>query len=294
MLFPIVLFVYNRPEHLKATIESLQQNPLANASELFVFSDGAKNPQDESKVKAVRMYLADIQGFKGITINYRAENWGLANSVINGVNEVLAKYPAAIMVEDDMVFAPNFLDFMNDALNFYQNNPKIFSISGYTFPIQVPTDYPHSVFINPRASSWGWGTWQDRWAVADWQITDYQSFINNKALQKQFNQGGEDLGLMLKKQQLGQIDSWAIRWTYTHFKNQAYCLYPTQSKINNIGMDDSGTHSNSTVKFQVHLQNTDYQLVKDIVLNQQICHNLARFFRPSLLRRVLNWWKYGL
>jgi hypothetical protein len=294
MLFPIVLFVYNRPEHLKATIESLQQNPLAKASELFIFSDGAKNSQDEPKVKAVRAYLADIQGFKDISIDYRTKNWGLANSVISGVSEILAKYPAAIVLEDDMVFAPNFLNFMNDALHFYQNNSKIFSISGYTFPIQIPANYPHKVFINPRASSWGWGTWQDRWAKIDWQVSDYQSFINNKVLLKQFNQGGADLGLMLKKQQLGLIDSWAIRWTYTHFKNQAYCLYPTQSKINNIGMDDSGTHSNTTVKYRVSLQNADYQLVKDIPLNQEISQNLARFFRPSLLRRVLNWWKYGL
>jgi hypothetical protein len=178
-------------------------------------------------------------------------------------------------------------------LHFYQNNPQIFSISGYTFPIQIPAAYPHQVFINPRASSWGWGTWQDRWAKTDWQVADYQAFKNNKTLQKQFNQGGEDLGLMLKKQQLGLIDSWAIRWTYAHFKNQAYCLYPTQSKINNIGMDDSGTHSNTSTKYEVNLQNTDYQLVRHISLNPEITQNLARFFRPSFLRKILNWWRYG-
>ncbi|MCU0448032.1 MAG: glycosyltransferase [Microscillaceae bacterium] len=294
MYYPIILFVYNRPEHLKKTVESLAKNPLAKESDLLIFSDGAKNPSDAVKVNQVRTYLPHIQGFKTIHIEHRTENWGLAKSVIGGVSEVLAQHPAAIVLEDDMVFAPNFLNFMNDALTFYQNHSQIFSISGYTFPIKIPQDYSPDVFISSRASSWGWATWQDRWAKADWQVSDYQSFIKNKSLQKQFNQGGVDLSLMLKKQHLGVIDSWAVRWTYAHFKHQAYCLYPTQSKINNIGTDDSGTHSRTTNKYQVNLQTTDYQLISEISINAQISQHLRLFFRPSLFRRLLNLWKYGL
>ena len=67
-LAPIVLFVYNRPDHTKQTIEALQKNELAKKSELFIYSDAAKNENAEKKVNEVREYIKSIDGFKKITI----------------------------------------------------------------------------------------------------------------------------------------------------------------------------------------------------------------------------------
>ena len=292
-LAPIIIFAYNRPEHLRKTIESLSKNPLAGQSDVFIFSDGPKKQEDTLIISHLRAYLKSIQGFKTIQITEREKNWGLANSVIAGVSEIVQQSGKAIVLEDDMICAPNFLNFMNDALNKYQNNTQIFSISGYTFPIQIPADYHLDVFISPRASSWGWATWQDRWEKADWQVSDYQYFTNNNTLKQQFNQsGGYDLSLMLKKQMLGKVNSWAIRWTYTHFKNQAFCLYPLKSKIHNIGADKSGTHTPKTQKYAVELSESSYQLPEIIPINSLIINNIANFFKPKWYRRILNYWQY--
>ncbi len=153
---PIILFVYNRPAHTKQTVESLKNNLLVKESDLFVFSDGPKNNLDEKLVKEVRKYIKGINGFRQINIFEKNENKGLANSIINGVTQVLNEFKKSIVIEDDLVSSPFFVKYMNEALNFYQNENKIFSISGYSYPIDIPVKYNNDIYLLPRASSWGW------------------------------------------------------------------------------------------------------------------------------------------
>jgi hypothetical protein len=242
---PIALFVYNRPWHTKQTIEALQKNELADQSELFIFSDGPKNKTDAIEVQNVRKYIKTVTGFKTITIVEKETNSGLADSIVTGVTEIIGKYGKIIVLEDDLVSAPGFLNFLNDGLEFYQVNLNIFCITGYNFPptlMKIQRGYPHDIYISPRNGSWGWATWKDRWNKADWDILDYKQFSQNKHLQKEFDYGGEDLSTMLKSQMEGDIDSWSIRWCYCMFKNNGYCIYPIQSFIDNIGCDGTGAH----------------------------------------------------
>jgi GT2 family glycosyltransferase len=135
---PIILFVYNRPEHTRQTVASLQACDLARESHLYVFADGPKSPADAPGVQAVRQFLQSVVGFAGVTVAAREENRGLARSVISGVTEVLQKHGRAVVLEDDLVFARNYLQFMNDALDAYRGSKHIFSVSGYSYPLILP------------------------------------------------------------------------------------------------------------------------------------------------------------
>jgi len=241
-LAPVAIFTYNRPLHTKRLIQSLSANKLAKDSKIYIFSDSAKNPSDEEKVDQVRTYLDKIDAFEDLTIIKQDKNLGLAKSVISGVSSILLEHRKIIVIEDDLSLTPNYLTFMNDALTTYQENPKVFSITGFAYPISVPPDYNYDAYFSYRCNSWGWGTWADSWGKADWEMNDYATFRSNKQLCKQFLRGGDDLVGMLDAQMEGRIDSWAIRWCYAHFKNDAYCLYPTESKVINHGFDGSGTH----------------------------------------------------
>ena len=293
-LAPIVLFVYNRPWHTRQTVESLQKNILADESELFIFSEGPKNETDKIKVNEVRDFIHSISGFKEIKIEESKENTGLAESVIRGVTKVINQYGKVIVLEDDLISAPGFLKFMNEALEFYKDYNRIFSISGYGFPIEFSSEYKSETYILPRSSSWGWGTWLEKWKKADWQVKDIGHFLTDKNLQKKFNEGGTDLTSMLKSQMYGYIDSWGIRWAYTHFKNNGYCLYPVNSLIKNIGTDKSGTHFKSNVnKYDVKLStvNTTINLEKNIEVNHEILRRVNQIFKLSLLRKTINFFK---
>src|SRR3989339_698479 len=136
MLSPIVLFVYNRLEHTRKTIEALQKNELAKDSELFLYSDGPKNEENIKKVNEVRKYINSIDGFKKVKIVEREINFGLARSIIAGVTDIVNKYGKIIVLEDDIVTSPYFLTFMNDALCLYENEEKVMHISGYFFPVE--------------------------------------------------------------------------------------------------------------------------------------------------------------
>lgn len=292
---PIVLFVYNRPEHTKRTVESLLNNTLASESRLIIFSDGAKNDSDSQKVQAVRDYLKTIKGFDSTEIIIRDKNFGLANSVITGVNKIFNSYDKVIILEDDIISSPSFLKFMNDALDFYQEDERIFSISGYPYPIKIPDSYSKDVFIARRASSWGWGTWKDRWEKVDWEVKDFSNFLKAKKAQELFNKAGEDLLPMLKAQMKGEVDSWAIRWTYAQLKNNAFCLYPVAPLCKNIGTDSSGTHSSSSKKLdlELDLSDRDFKMHKEPEPNREITKQIHNLFKLSVIRKIINFFKFS-
>jgi hypothetical protein len=280
------LFVYNRPEHTRKTIEALKRNKLAEKSKIFIFSDGAKDLKDKQKVQQVRKIINNVNGFKNIKVFESEKNRGLANSIVNGVTKIINEYGKVIVLEDDLIISDNFLCYMNRALNFYENNNDIWSISGYNLPINIPDDYEYDVYLSYRASSWGWATWKDRWSEIDWEIKDYEQFINSKSRQKLFNRGGNDMTRMLKNQMNGEIDSWAIRWCYNQFKKKAYTIYPVKSKVQNIGMDGSGTHYKASDKEQVKLDsgNSKVKLTNNLELNNKILTEFKKYYDPDSLK----------
>ena len=246
MFAPVVLFVYNRPDHTMNVIDSLKKNLYAKETDLYVFSDEAKNENNVDKVNAVREYIRSTEWkeyFRSVTVIEAEENKGLAKSIIGGVTDILKKYEKVIVVEDELVLSPYFLNYMNGELDYYKDVPDVWSISGYSFPMKSLKNYPHDVFYSYRGSSWGWATWLDRWIKTDWEVKDYEKMMQDKEWQKRFNRGGADLTGMLRLQMEGKINSWAVRWVYTQSNLDMYTVYPKKSYILNDGCDGSGTNS---------------------------------------------------
>ncbi|MEL7663307.1 MAG: glycosyltransferase [Methanosarcina mazei] len=293
-LAPIVLFVYNRPWHTRQTVKALQKNELANESELFVYSDAPKEKHAIGKVTEVREYLKTIEGFKKIKIIERNQNWGLANSIIDGVTKTVNEHGKVIILEDDLVTSPYFLRFMNEGLKFYHNNHEIMSISGYTLPptfMRFPKNFTDDIYLSYRNSSWGWATWADRWNLVDWEVKDYYQFRSDPEQQKLFNRGGDDLTNMLKSQMEGKINSWAIRFSYAHFKQGMYSVCPHYSYVNNIGHDGTGTHCGETNIFENDLSKAikNCNLIQNIQLNKSVMLEFNKFYRKkSLLTQRIN------
>lgn len=245
-LAPIVLFVYNRPEHTRIALQSLSECQYANQSELYIYADQAKNENAKEKVEQVRRIIKENiwkRKFAEVNITEASQNKGLANSVISGVTEVINKYGRVIVVEDDNRVAPDFLDYMNRGLEYYEHNDKIGEIGGYCAPIRIPDDYPYDVFAMGRGSSYAWASWKDRWAQIDWEVKDYKQFKNNPKNRRAFNEYGEDLFQMLEGQMEGNIDSWAIRSAYSKFKNGQLCIMPVKTRVENQGFDGTGVHN---------------------------------------------------
>jgi len=291
-LAPIALFVYNRPAHTRRTVEALRANHLARQSDLFIFADAAKTEAGAATVAAVRQFIRAMDGFKSVTLIERERNFGLAVSVITGVTQLCEKFGRVIAMEDDLLTTPDFLTFMNQALDHYEAEPRVFSISGFNFALGDPKVYPYDAFFFYRSSSFGWGTWKDRWEKADWAVTDYGSFRNDKDQQRRFNRGGRDLSGMLEMQMAGRIDSWAIRWAYSHFKQDALALLSTRPRIYNIGSDGSGTNTRRGSFRQSPLtgeHKSEFQFPFPVAIEPDLAAELHTLLRPSFARQFVRW-----
>jgi hypothetical protein len=280
---PIVLFVYDRPDHTRRTLEALSANEGAETSDLLVYSDGPKTADCEADVLAVRECVATATGFRSVSVIEREENLGLANSVISGVTEALTRSPSVIVMEDDLLTSKNFLAFVNSALSTYEQRPDVFSVTGYNYPLQIPATYREDAYLSYRSSSWGWGTWRDRWSQVDWAVSDYSEFVTDPRAQTLFRRGGDDLPPMLASQMSGQIDSWSIRFDYAHYKHDAVCLHPVVSKVQNIGFDGSGVHCGDSDDYHVDLDPGDrpFSLSPDLALDPSVLRAFDRKFRPG-------------
>ncbi|MBP3964816.1 sugar transferase [Paenibacillus lignilyticus] len=279
MLAPVVIFVYARPDHTQRTIEALAMNSLAKNTEVYIYSDAAKNEKAIEKVNQVREYIDSLPErklFKSLNIIKADSNNGLANSVILGVSKIIELHEKVIVVEDDLVSSSDFLEYMNEALDYYEHDNKIWSISGYTFNVKIPSDYKSEIYLSYRGCSWGWATWSNRWNKVDWEVNDYNQFKKDKKLRNNFNRGGRDMEGMLDAQMQGKIDSWAIRWCYTQSKLDMLSVYPVVSRIRNVGLDGTGTHSGISSKY-------------DAILNDSI--QKCRFDNPNLDYRIVKSFK---
>lgn len=287
---PIILFVYNREKELKLLIESIKENVLTSDSRLFIFSEAPKsnNQIDEEKVKVVRRIIKKINGFKSVNIFESNEHKGLSVSVISGVTKVLKEYGRAIVLEDDLVLSSNYLEYMNQALSYYENDNNIISVSGYTLPlksINKNKDY----YFGYRASSWGWGCWWDQWKNIDWSLSDYSEILKKRSEQRKFNKGGSDLTRMLKNQQSGKIDSWAIRFCFHQYKNNLKTVFPTVSKVVSTGFSKDATNTVGATRFKTLLdlgEKKTFQFDPYQKIDEQLMKEFKNYY--STYQRIIN------
>jgi hypothetical protein len=295
IIAPIALFTYNRLWHTQQTVEALQKNELADASELFVFSDGPRSDTDRENVNTVREYLKSITGFKKVTVIERDKNLGLAQSIITGVTEIVNRYGRIIVLEDDMITSPYFLKFMNEALEFYKDEERVISIHGYIYPIKA--QLPETFFIKDTGC-WGWATWGRGWNLLEPNGKKLLRELVARKLTKKFDiNGSYPFTQILHDQIAGKNNSWAIRWQASAFLSDKLTLFPNRSLVKNIGHDSSGTHHSQTDHFDVELANEPIKIKRiPIEENTVALSALEQYFRSiksnNLLSHIIAGKKY--
>ncbi len=293
---PIALFVYNRSDHTRLTLQCLAAADGAAMSDLYIFADGPRVPDDSDAAGKVRELCRAATGFASVTLVERDRNYGLAANILGGVSDVLERHGRAIVIEDDVNVAPFFLKYMNAALEFYRGR-GVFSIGGYTPDVAIPADYPYSTFVMHRNCSWGWATWKSEWDKVDWQAPTFDSFIRNSSLRRRFNEPGDDMTPFLLRWKTGAREMWDIVFSYAAFCAGEPHVYPRKSLVRNVGNDGSGTHVAPTTKYDAPLAaNVSLNnFCPGVAPNRDIVREFHRFYSTSVFRRVLNAlmrWRY--
>jgi hypothetical protein len=267
-LAPVALFVHARIDHTVKVINALKLNELATSTELYIFSDGARNNDEENMVSSIRLLISNIEGFKKVNIVERQENYGLKLNIVEGLNQVLNEHESVIVLEDDCVTSPDFLSYMNYNLKFYSNDyDDVWHISAWNPGV----NFENKTFPSYYMSCWGWATWKYRWQELCFEPLELMGRMS-LAERYRFNlKGRYPFYSHLLGNYLGINNTWAVFWYATIFTSQGHCINPPKSLITNLGMDGSGTHSaiyfdqqNKNVKYKKFNENTN---VLDDTLN---------------------------
>lgn len=266
---PVALFVYNRPDHTRRTLEAFARNRLSADTPLYVFADGPKpgaSLADHERIAATRALVCSEPWARNIHLVESAENRGLAASILAGIRHVLAGHDRVIVLEDDIVTSPGFLEFMNRALELYANEPRVMHLSGYMYPLGLRA--AGTVFLR-ILSCWGWATWRRAWAHYDDNIETHLARLDTPHRIRKFNiEGHADFHRQLLDNRSGRIRSWAVRWYASWLAQDGLSLFPTRSLVRNIGHDGTGVHCHADARFDTPL--ADSVSVRRIPLRENI------------------------
>ena len=293
---PIALFVYNRPEHTRRTLKFLKQNLQADESRLFIFSDGAKDVKQSAKVGEVRELIKQTEGFKSVQIIERETNFGLANSIIDGVGMLTSKYGKVIVFEDDLISSEYTLQYFNDALDRYENEYEVMHIGAYMYPL-TDKGLPETFFYR-AASSWGWATWGRAWKYFEPDIDKIISQFNAEKKHRFSIEGTMNFWKQIREFKTGRNNSWAIRWYASVFLNNGLTLNPSASLVNNIGHDGSGIHSGKNNLYDVTISNQPVTYFPEVITEDREAYKAIKHFlkyrKGNLLQRALRFIKEKL
>ncbi len=259
-LSPVVVFSYNRPKHLQSLLASLEQNKESLNTDLYIYIDGCDNKIDLNKNEEVVIVAEKDWKFKSKKIILRNKNYGIRRNIIEAVTEIINEYKKIIVLEEDLYVSGSFLKYMNNSLDKYKEEKKVWHISGYS--IEKLINNKNSSYFGEEMSCWGWGTWLDRWEYIENNLINNISNLPKEKIRK-FNFYG------LNKNNLNQIilneknviETWAIFWYQTIFLNDGLCLNPSRSLVRNAGFDGSGVHK-STNNFYF-TKNLNSNLIKN-------------------------------
>ena len=251
-LAPIAMFAYNRPEHLRRALDSLSRNSYARESTLFVFCDGPQGDAD-SKMRAsiteVRRIVRSVKWCGEVEVRQSPRNQGLAASIIGGVTEIVERFGRVIVLEDDLVVSPGFLEFMNIALDLYADSSRVMQISGYMVPCLAPL--PRTGFFR-QTGSWGWATWADAWShFSDDAAALYEAVLAKGAERFRVDPCSDRLDA-LRANVEGSLRTWAVRWDASCYIRGGLTLYPRRTLVTHTGFDGTGTNCGLEGKLSVY------------------------------------------
>lgn len=262
-----ILFTYNRPWHTNKTLEALKKNSL-KPEELWIFQDGPKNENDKNWYEVGELIRNVDWCVNRVIVSDK--NQGLGKSIVNGINKAFEEADAVIVLEDDCVTHPMFLDFMYDALNKYRLEKKVFQINANAYPVDLEQN-GIDAFFTPRVDCWGWGTWKDRWQYMSLDYSILKRIKENEHTRYLLENYGKDLEGYMINTLYSKSNSWACFWGMTVFEQDGLCLSVYESLVENIGFDSSGTNSKEETVYIQKLR--DANNCSKLVLPEIIAEN---------------------
>lgn len=266
----LAIFCCDRSGHLEDLLKSLYPIQGLDHAVVHFFCDFYRSPENKSNWFTTKEIINQTILTYGGNSFFSEVNQGLAKSISSGVTKILDTYDAVVVLEDDLILHPEFINFHLRALQEYHQNSDVFQISGFTLKIQPPDE--NACYFLPSVATWGWSTWRRAWK--DFKIAEVRKQMPkfNFRQRMAFDYwGAYSYSQMLESSLAGRNSSWGVLWNWYVYQNNGAVLYPPRSLVYNAGFDGSGIHcgKRSSEHWQLCLEDM-----------QDDC-NPSNFFFPS-------------
>ncbi len=258
---PIMIPTLCRYEHFKSCVESLRRCELSDRTDLYISLDYPLQESHWDGYRKIKDYLeTGIIGFQNVFIykqkkNLGAEkNWKFIHDIIRD------KYNYYIGTEDDNVFSPNFLRYINEGLIKFIDDERIYAICGYSYPLEK-FDKLNTYFLYPAFSAWGFGTWfgKEKLFVDSISNPTYPKRVLSSLpmVRKLMYESTSTLDNLITMTAMGLCHGDTLN--ETKIVTEGYkCLFPTLSKVRNTGHDGTGLHCGDDNKDLFNSQEIDH------------------------------------
>jgi hypothetical protein len=245
---PIALFSYNRPQHVERALSTLACCARLDECDLHFFSDGLRYEEHRGGWEAARRIVRARAADLNATVVEAAANLGCSPSIVKHVTELCREYGRVIVVEDDFVLNPGYVSYLLDGPDRYENEPAVFQVSAYMFPVELPPG--QDAYLMPYTTAWGWATWQRAWQKFDWDAAGIADLLADAEAARHFNlRGGVNYTKSLRAELERPRQIYDVMWYYAVFKHNGLVAHPRRSLVYNADLDGSGTFSTNDPKF---------------------------------------------
>lgn len=250
---PVMVITLCRFEHFCRCIQTLQENYLAEETELYI---GLDYPVKEAHWDGYRrissMLDKGIEGFKEVHIIKHDRNLGPIKNYQTIRDIIYKKFDCYIYTEDDNVFSKNYLEYMNCCMDYFRSNTKVLSVCGYMYPIKLENVESNVIGCSTYFSCYGYGMWRERDALLSANITieQFRQMYCNRKKMRELRKVSPNQYCNFVKAILGYTGDELIRDGKIRESDLACGLYmffhgyqmifPTMTKVRNCGFDGSG------------------------------------------------------
>ncbi|PSU31973.1 glycosyltransferase family 2 protein [Photobacterium phosphoreum] len=279
---PIIIGTYSRIEHLKRCVESLKKNRLAKKTILIIGIDYPIKDSHKLDNDSIKEYCKDIIGFEKVIIKEWDCNLGARENFAKLRDIAFEFSETVIITEDDNVFHPGFLEYMNTNLSNYEDDNRIFAICGYNYPVTYSEEDGNEIdqLVLKSYSAWGVGVWKNKYKQVDFSSQAYVDILKSPLKIYDVNKNVGDHILLHYLDAISNNKVYGDTWISLHiYKNNQFCIFPMISLVKNIGND--GTGLNCGIDEKISYQ----KVLRD---NQNINYTKLKVFEIKRYRELLN------
>ncbi len=246
MIPPVLFVVYRRPHTTARVFEAIRA---ARPTRLYVAADGPRGERagEAERCAEVRQIATAVDWPCELRTLFRPRNLGCRRAVSEAITWFFQSEAEGVILEDDCLPDASFFPFCAELLSRYRREPRVMCITGNNFQRDMG-DWPYSYYFSIFNHCWGWASWRRAWELFDAQLATFQALGGRRRLRQLSRVPGfvSYFTQQLAEVAAGRLDSWALVWTWSCWKEGGLTCTPRVNLVSNIGFGEDATHTFST------------------------------------------------